>query len=57
LRRAVEADPAYLDGLVNLSLAHFRNDDMEQARVYSQKALALDPSNAPARRILAALDL
>ena len=55
LRRAVEADSGYLAGWLNLALAYFNNDELDQAGRAARKALEIDPANAQARQILAAL--
>lgn len=54
LTRAVEINPSYINGFVNLSLAHFRLENMAQARRYAQQALQLDPGNDKARQLFEA---
>ena len=48
-------NPAYLDGHVNLALAYFRADRYDEARRSAERALALDPQNEMAQKILAAI--
>ena len=35
--------------------AYFRNDEMDRARIYAEKAREIDPNNAMVQQILAAL--
>ena len=55
LSQAVEREPRYLDGLINLALAYLQKDGVARARTYAERALDVDPGNAKARQILAAL--
>ena len=55
LSRSVRHNPAYLDGHVNLALAYFRADRYDEARRSAERALALDPQNEMAQKILAAI--
>ena len=53
--RAVELDPSYVDGLVNLALAYYLQGDDDRARMYAERALRLAPNHPQARQILDAV--
>lgn len=55
LSQAVTVDTGYVDGLVNLALAHFRSEQMGEARRYAEAALRIQPNHPMAQQILRAL--
>ena len=48
LKRAVECDPNYIEALANLACAYALNGNKSEAAEYYDKALAINPSFAPA---------
>ncbi len=55
LSRAVELEPAYLGGKINLATAHARSGNYLRARRLAREVLQVDANNPTALRILAAL--
>ena len=55
LRRAVAGDSGYLDAIVNLALAYFREEQYEDARKQAENALIIQPGNELAAQILGAI--
>ena len=55
-RQVADADPRNAIALAGLARVAIRRDDPDRARTLAEQALAIDPGEAAARRLLAELD-
>jgi tetratricopeptide (TPR) repeat protein len=55
-RQVADADPRNAIALAGLARVAVRRDDPDRARALAEQALAIDPGEAAARRLLAELD-